>query len=93
MTERGQRWEVILTRQPYKALAKLPADLRKRVDEKLLTLECNPRPQGCKHLKHVDLYRLRVGDWRIIYSIEDDKLIVLVIRIAPRGEVYRNPID
>ena len=90
MTKRGQRWEVILTRQPDKILAKLPADLRKRVDEKLLRLEHDPRPQGCKYMRAYDLYRVRVGDWRVLYSIEDDKLIVLVIRIAPRSEVYRN---
>ncbi len=34
-------------------------------------------------------YRLRVGDWRVIYEIRDDELIILVLRIAPRGEVYR----
>lgn len=89
MVKRVPRWQVILTRRPEKTLAKLPADVRGRVDEKLLSLESDPRPKGCKYLKSVKLYRLRVGDWRIMYSIEDEELVVLVIRIAPRGEVYK----
>jgi len=90
MTEPEPGWQVILTRQPARILARLPADLRKRIDRKLLDLAQDPRPSGCKYLKQLDLYRLRVGDWRMIYSIEDGKLIILVLRIAPRGEAYRN---
>ena len=50
----------------------------------------NPRPQGCKKLKGDDnLWRVRAGDYRIVFSIHDDLLLVLVIRIAHRREVYR----
>jgi mRNA interferase RelE/StbE len=54
------------------------------------SLADDPRPPGCKRLSgHDALYRIRVGDWRIIYAIEDDKLIVLIVEIGPRGRVYR----
>jgi mRNA interferase RelE/StbE len=88
MTE--DAWQVILLRDPRKVLAKAPADLRRRPLAALHELEHDPRPPGCKKLRgHENLYRLRVGDWRIIYSPEDDRLIVLVIEIAPRGGAYR----
>ena len=47
----------------------------------------NPRPNGNKKLKgYKNLWRIRVGEWRIIYAIEDERLIILVIELAPRGE-------
>lgn len=50
-----------------------------------------PRPHGFTKLSgYENLYRIRVGDWRISYAIEDDALIVLVIEIKPRGDAYRN---
>ena len=50
----------------------------------------NPRPQGSKKLGGEDgLYRIRVGDYRIVYAIRDDILVVLVVRIGHRSEVYR----
>ena len=56
-----------------------------------MSLAEEPRPAGCKKLRgYENLYRLRVGDWRLIYAIEDDQLVVLIIEVAPRGEAYRN---
>jgi mRNA interferase RelE/StbE len=52
-------------------------------------LSANPRPAGCKKLKGLDAWRIRVGDYRVIYEIHDDVLVVLVIRVAHRGEVYK----
>lgn len=85
------RYTVLLERQPEKILRRLPRDLLKRIDQVLGALAFDPRPPGCVKLAgHETLYRLRVGDWRIVYAIEDDALIVLVIEIAPRGDAYRN---
>jgi len=89
MPESGP-WQVILLREPKKVLAKVPGDLRRRLLTALHGLAADPRPAGCKRLKGYDLYRVRVGDWRITYAIEDDKLIVLVAEIAPRGGAYRD---
>jgi mRNA interferase RelE/StbE len=82
---------VIVERQAEKALRRLPREILARVDRLLLNLADEPRPAGCKKLRgYENLYRLRVGDWRLIYAIEDDALVVLVIEIAPRGEAYRD---
>ena len=87
----GQRWQVILARQPQKVLRRLPRRLLQRVERTIEGLAENPRPPGCKRLVgHRDLYRVRVEDWRIIYALEDDRLIVLIVKIAPRGRAYRN---
>ncbi len=53
-------------------------------------LESDPRPSGCKKLVGSDhTYRLRIGDYRVVYDIQDDILIVLVVRIRHRRDVYR----
>jgi mRNA interferase RelE/StbE len=84
------RWEIILEQQPQRVLRRLPRDLVQRLDKALLALADNPRPPGCKQLVGYDLYRVRVGEWRIIYAIEDDRLVVLVLEIAPRSAAYRH---
>ena len=91
MSEPSRRYTVIVERQVEKALRRLPKQVLARVDRLLLNLADEPRPAGCKKLRGYEtLYRLRVGDWRLIYAIEDDELVVLVIEIAPRGEAYRD---
>lgn len=91
VSETRRRYTVIIERQVEKALRRLPKDILTRVDRLLLGLADEPRPVGCKKLRgYENLYRLRVGDWRLIYAVEDDQLVVLVIELAPRGEVYRD---
>lgn len=85
-----QRWEVLLSRQAEKVMRRLPLDLLQRIDRAILALAEEPRPPGCKKLVGYDnLYRLRVGDWRISYAVEDEQLIVLILEVAPRGGAYR----
>lgn len=84
-------YQLNLKRQPEKVLRRLSRDLRERIDHKIQDLAEDPRPEGSKKLEGYDnLYRLRVGDWRISYAIEDDRLIVLILEISPRGSAYRN---
>ena len=87
----GERqWRVQVLRRPQKVLRRLPKNLLQRIREAIWSLADDPRPPGCVKLVGYDnLYRLRVGDWRIIYAIEDDQLVILVIEIAPRGGVYQ----
>ena len=60
-----------------------------RIDRKILTLADNPRPAGCKKLKgYKDQRRVRVGDWRVLYIIDDAAKLVTITRIAHRREVY-----
>lgn len=90
MTEAGV-WKVIIHRKAEKILKRLDGDILKRIRKAIGGLQTDPRPGGHKKLTgYENLYRLRVGDWRIIYAIEDDKLIVLVLEISPRGGAYRD---
>jgi mRNA interferase RelE/StbE len=73
---------------------KLDPHIRKQVTRDMLRLEDNPRPQGVQRLEDKEkLYRLYVGpgkDYRVIYQIRDEVLVVLVVRVGDRKEVYRN---
>ncbi len=72
-----------------KELEALPTHVLSRVIRKIQSLGDNPRPAGCKKLKgYKDLWRIRVGDWRAVYIIDDAARIVSVTRIAHRREVY-----
>ena len=53
-------------------------------------LEENPRPSGAKKMRgYKNLFRVRVGDWRIIYTINDEELIILILTVASRGKAYK----
>lgn len=91
MAMKDSEWQIIMKRQPEKMLRRLPQNLGRRLDRAILSLIDNPQPANAKKLVgHDNLYRLRIGDWRVIYAIKDDQLIILIIRIAPRGDVYQN---
>lgn len=69
---------------------KIDKQFKDRIGQKLDSLEKNPRPHGVEKLEGEDsLYRVRVGDYRIVYQLFDRKLLVLVVRIAHRRDVYR----
>jgi len=71
-------------------LTALPRAAQVRLDRKLLALEKHPRPRGAVKLSGADdLYRVRVGDYRIIYRIDDRRRVVTVARIGHRRDVYR----
>jgi mRNA interferase RelE/StbE len=69
---------------------RLPAKVRGRIVETLEELRKDPRPSGYVKLKGEDnLWRIRVGQYRVVYAIEDDVLTVLVVRVSHRKDVYR----
>ena len=73
-----------------KAIATIPNPHRRRIAKAIDGLAGQPRPAGCTKLVGADnAYRIRVGDYRIVYQIEDRVLIVWIIRIAHRKDVYR----
>jgi mRNA interferase RelE/StbE len=73
-----------------KALRKLPEMVQKRIVAAVEGLQSNPRPSGCVKLEGEDaLWRIRVGDYRVVYHIRDKELIVVVVRIAHRKDVYK----
>lgn len=72
-----------------KELETLPDHVLARAVSKLESLADNPRPAGCKKLKdHKDQWRVRIGDWRVVYIIDDAAKRISVTRIAHRREVY-----
>lgn len=83
-------WDVVFSDSSKKFLKKLrDAALLDRLLAALEKLATNPRPQGCRKLSGTtDRYRIRVGDYRIIYRIDDGKVTVLVLVIGHRREVY-----
>ena len=69
---------------------RLPLSIRQRLDPHLLALEVNPRPHGVKAMAgHKGLFRIRVGDYRVLYEVDDAARVVTVTRVRPRGTAYR----
>jgi mRNA interferase RelE/StbE len=84
-------YTVLLTPRAQKDLSRLPGDIQARLWERLKALAHTPRPHGVKKLQgRGNLYRVREGAYRIIYTIRDLELIVLVVDIRHRREVYRS---
>lgn len=84
-------YKIVFKKEAAKSLNKLPRNLARTIREKLEAIAVNPyadHPNALK-LQGREGYRLRIGDWRVIYEIQNEQLIILVLRIAPRGEVYR----
>ena len=82
-------WRVDLVRDAKKELARLPTAVQKRVARVLLSLEEEPFPSGCKKLKNRDGWRVRVGDYRILYFADKAARQIVVGAIAHRRDVYR----
>lgn len=84
-------YKIIFKKKALKSLNKLPQNVAKTIREKLEAIAANPYAEhpNTKKLQGRDGYRLRVGDWRVIYEIQNDELVILVLKVAPRGEVYR----
>jgi mRNA interferase RelE/StbE len=86
----SQRWQVIIHRRAEKVLKRLDGHLLERIRQVIGSLSTEPFPEGVRKLTgYENLYRVRVGDWRIIYAIEKSRLIVLVLEISPRSEAYK----
>lgn len=81
---------IYLTKAAAKDLAAVPARSLQHLDNAIRSLAANPRPQGSIKLQgNDDLYRIRKGVFRIIYKVEDEALIVTVVRVGNRRDVYR----
>ena len=84
-------YKIIFTKEAAKSLNKLPRNVAKMIRDKVEAIASDPYAEhpNAKKLQGRDGYRLRVGDWQVIYEIQNDQLVILVLKIAPRGEVYR----
>lgn len=87
-------YSIELTPQAARQLKRLPSDTRTQVARAIDRLGSDPRPRGVRKFKGKEIkncYRLRVGDFRIIYQVRNgDELVVLIIRIGDRKEVYED---
>jgi mRNA interferase RelE/StbE len=82
-------FRVVLSRSARKSLDAIPAAIADRIVQRLRSLELNPRPSDVKKLRGREGWRIRVGDYRVIYSIHDEELLILVVTLGHRREVYR----
>ncbi len=84
-------YRILFAKQAQRSLQKAPKDTAASMRRKLELIAKDPYAQhsNVEKLQARPGYRLRVGDWRVIYEIRNEELIILVLKIAPRGEVYR----
>ena len=79
---------VLTTASAEKDIRRLSDPIRSRVNNKIISLENNPRPRGSKKLTGRDEYRIRVGDYRILYVIDDNNRVVTIRAVGHRHEIY-----
>lgn len=85
-----ENYSIEFLRTALKELSKLPKDVQQRIAAKIEELKINPYPPGVKALKNGDgRLRLRVGDYRVIYQIEDDKLVIIIVKVGHRRNIYK----
>lgn len=84
------KYTVVLTKKAEKQLDKISDSLIEPIFESIKNLANNPRPFGYKKLKGRNAYRIRVGDYRIIYEIIDKQLLIDIIAIGHRRDIYDN---
>ncbi|MEI3650062.1 MAG: type II toxin-antitoxin system RelE/ParE family toxin [Dolichospermum lemmermannii FEM_B0920] len=83
-------YEIIITKTIQKQLDNLPNNIQERVYGKIAQLAEEPRPDGVVKLKGYDNeYRIRIGDYRLVYEIRDEQLIVLLVQCKHRRDVYK----
>jgi mRNA interferase RelE/StbE len=81
-------YEIRITKTAQKQLDKLPGSVAGILFDTILSLADNPRPFGCKKLKGRDGYRIRKGNYRVLYDIYDKVLVIEVIAIGNRKDIY-----
>ncbi len=83
-------YQIEFSRQAARQFRNLPSQIQQRLKSRIDSLAAMPRPHGSEKLSGADqLYRIRVGDYRIVYAVEDNRLFVLVVKVGHRREVYR----
>jgi mRNA interferase RelE/StbE len=83
-------YQVEIAPAAQRQIKKLPQPIQERILQRLERLAIDPRSEGVVKLSGAeDLYRIRVGDYRIIYAIEDQALLVLIVKVGHRRDVYR----
>jgi mRNA interferase RelE/StbE len=83
-------YEIEITRSAERQLKRLPPDDRQRIVRAILPLSDDPFPQGSRKLSgYDDVFRIRVGRYRVLYSVSEKKLIIIILKIGHRKNAYR----
>jgi mRNA interferase RelE/StbE len=83
-------YKLSISKTAERQLRELPKQEKLRVARAITRLANEPRPQGCRKLSgHDDLFRIRVGTYRVIYSIDDHEVVVVILKLGHRKDVYR----
>ena len=88
MTHQELNYDVLILSSAEKEMNKLQVKDFNRISKKILSLEKAPRPRGFRKLTNREEYRLRVGDYRVLYSIDDSNQLITVLAVGHRREVY-----
>ena len=83
------KYQIHILQTAEKEMGKLSVEIHDRISNKLLSLENNPRPKGVKKLSTQEQYRLRVGNYRVLYTVDDSTEVVTIVSVGHRREVYR----
>jgi mRNA interferase RelE/StbE len=81
-------YKVIITSRAERELRRLDKAVKNRIVSAIRALAENPRPHGCLKVKGEDLWRIRIGDWRVGYGIDDQARVVDVLRVNHRSQFY-----
>jgi mRNA interferase RelE/StbE len=87
--EEAKSFSIIIKRTPQKFLDGLRDNIYNKIDDKIYNLKLNPLPKGYKKLIGFDCYRIRCGNYRILYSIDFKGLVITILDIDARKEVYK----
>ena len=82
-------YRLSIPRSVNKRMEKLPDQVYERVDGAILSPAEDPRPPGCVRLRDREEWRIRIGDYRVVYGIDDEQRVVEILNVAHRRDVYR----
>jgi mRNA interferase RelE/StbE len=82
-------YELVIKQSAAKELEEVPRKNRRQIARRITSLAGNPRPHGCEKLSGQEKYRLRHGDYRVLYEIDDTARRATIVKIAHRRDVYR----
>jgi len=83
-------YRIELRRRAQRTLDRLPKADFQAVVEAMKELAQTPRPRGMEKVKNTGLWRIRQGDYRIVYGVDDSQQLVIIVRIGHRREIYRS---
>jgi len=83
------RYKIFFKRSAVKDLEPIPKKDLRRIINRIKSLQEDPRPPGCEKLAGQDRYRIRQGNYRIVYAVQDQDLTVWIVKVGPRRDIYR----